>query len=124
MFLKLDNEEKVLIEEVSALSGIQKEVLRECWEFLLIHWAEQLAANPDKVTKLHIPFLGVVAVRFKDDEVLATGELQANVDAFVALTPQFRKLVGDIHDEGECLVTDLLRKKIETAILTSSSKGD
>lgn len=124
MYLKIDDDIKRLIDEVSALSGIQREAVREVFEFLVIRWVEQVAANPDGLARLQVPFLGTIAVKYKNDEVLPSGEVTTNVDAFFSLSDQFKKLVGDIHDEGDSVVTALLRKKIENALLTSSTKGD
>ena len=124
MYLKIDEDMKRLVDEVSTLSGIQREAVREVFEFLLVRWAEQVASNPNALAKLQVPFLGTIAVRYKSDEVLPSGEVSTNVDAFFSLSDQFKKLVGDIHDEGDSVVTNLLRKKIENAVLTSSAKGN
>lgn len=124
MYLKIDDDLKRLIDETSSLSGIQKDAIREVFEFLLIRWAEQVASNPNGLARLQIPFLGTIAVRYKGDTILESGEVETEVDAFFSLSDRFKKLVGDIHDEGESIVIDLLKKKIDNAILTSSSRSD
>ena len=124
MYLKIDEDQKQLIEEISALSGIQREVIREVFEFQLIRWAEKIAEHPDKLVKLKIPFLGEIAVKYDKDEILDTGEMTTQVTAFHNLDDSFKKLVGDIHDEGDSIVIDLLMKKIKSAVLTSSSKNN
>jgi hypothetical protein len=124
MYLKIDDEQKQLIEEISALSGIQREVIREVFEFQLVRWAEKIAENPDKLVRLKIPFLGELAVKYESDEILDTGEMTTNVTVFHSLDDSFKKLIGDIHDEGDNVVMDLLLKKIKNAVLTSSSKND
>lgn len=124
MYLKIDDTLKRQIDEISALSGIQRDAVREVFEFMLIRWSEQLAASPEKLVHLQIPFLGSIAVRYAGDKLLESGEVSTDVTAFFSLSDQFKKLVGDIHDEGDNIVTELLRKKIENAILTSSTKGD
>lgn len=124
MYLKIDDEQKQLIEEISALSGIQREVIKEVFEFQLVRWAEKIAENPDKLVRLKIPFMGEMVVKYEGDEILDTGEMSTNVTAFHNLDPSFKKLVGDIHDEGDNIVTDLLMKKIKNAVLTSSSKNN
>lgn len=123
MHLKLDEEQKILIDEISALSGIQKEVIREVFEFQLIRWAEKIAKNPDKLVKLNIPFLGSIAVKYDKDIILPSGEMTTEVTTFHVLDDQFKKLVGDIHDEGDSLVIDLLNKKLLAAVLSSSGRG-
>jgi hypothetical protein len=124
MYLKLDDEQKQLIEEISALSGIQRDVIREVFEFQLIRWAEKIAASPDKLVKLKIPFMGDIAVKYAGDEILDTGEMTTNVTVFHNLDDSFKKLIGDIHDEGDNIIIDLLMKKIKNAVLTSSSKNN
>lgn len=118
MFLKLSDEQKKFIDEVSALSGIQKEVLRECWEFTLVRWAEQIASSPAKLVTLEVPFLGKVGIRYQGDIVENSGAVSTEVESFIDLSSQFKKLVGDIEDEGDSVVTDLLKKKIEAALTT------
>ena len=118
MYLKITEKERIAIEELSALSGIQKDVIREVLEFLFIRWAEQIATNPEGMNNLHIPFLGTIGVRYTGDQIEESGALSTNVEAFVALDPVFKKLVGDTVDEGETVVKDLLKKKIDNALLT------
>ena len=124
MYLKIDDEQKQLIEEISALSGIQREVIKEVFEFQLVRWAEKIAENPDKLVKLKIPFMGEMLVKYESDEILETGEMTTNVLVFHSLDDSFKKLIGDIHDESDNVVTDLLMKKIKNAVLTSSSKNN
>jgi hypothetical protein len=111
------------IEEVSALSGIQKGLVQEIIEFMVVRWAEEIAKNPDKLAELYVPGLGSVSCKYEGDEELPNGELKTNVLQFVSLDDQFKKLIGDIHDEGESVVTNLLRRKIEQAILVNSGGG-
>lgn len=122
MYLNLSEEQKVLVDEISALSGIQKNVVREVWEFTLIRWAEQVAKSTAQGTRarLEVPFLGSVSVKYEADSVQDDGTVTTDVSAFLALAPLFQKMVGDIHDEGNHLVVDLLEKKIENATLTTS----
>jgi hypothetical protein len=120
MYFKLNTELKQLIDEISALSGIQKEVIREVWEFTFIRWAEQLTLG-EKLTVLEVPFLGKVGVKYEGDEILDNGLLDTKVGSFLDLSPTFRKLVGDIRDEKASVVNDLLKKKIENALLSIAS---
>lgn len=124
MYLKITEEQKQMIEEMSALSGIQREVIREVFEFQLVCWAEKIAKNPDKLVKLNIPFLGDIAVKYTGDEILETGEISTQVLVFNNLEDSFKKLIGDIHDEGDNIVVDLLKKKIKNSVMTSSGKNN
>jgi len=118
MFLKLNEEQKKMVDEISALSGIQKEIIREVWEYTLIRWAEQIASNPKKLTVLEIPFAGKLGVKYDGDVVESSGAVSTKVTALFDPSAQFKKLIGDIEDEGDSIVTDLLKKKIEAALLT------
>jgi hypothetical protein len=124
MFLKIDSDQKKFIDEVAALSGLQKDVIRECWEFSLIRWAEQIVKNPDSFSDLIIPFLGRIKIKYDKDVILPSGEMTTEVMSFHSISDSFKKMVGDLHDEGPSLITDLLKKKIENAILTSSTTKD
>lgn len=122
MYLNLTDEQKALIDEISALSGIQKNLVREVWEFTLVRWAEAIAGSPaGERTKIDVPFLGSVSVRYEGDHIEEDGAVTTDVSAFLALTPAFRKMVGDIHDEGTPIVVDLLEKKMEQAALTMTT---
>ena len=75
MFLKLDEETKHTLEEISALSGIQRDVIREVWEFTLIRWIEQITRDPVKLNRIQVPFLGTVGVRYVDDQLAEDGSI-------------------------------------------------
>lgn len=123
-YLKINEDLKQQIEEISAISGIQRDVLRETFEFMLIQWATKIAKDPDKMTMIDIPFLGKIGVRYKGDFENPDGTLGTDIDAFVAPSDGFKKLVGDLHDEGNNIIFELIKKKINAAILTSSSTED
>lgn len=125
MHLQLNDEQKQLLEEISNLAGFQRAVIREVWEFTLISWVEKLTTklveNEHGMTNIDVPFLGKVGIKYLGDEQTASGAVSTNVQAFITLDPNFRKLVGDIVDEKESIVTDLLIQKAENALLTISS---
>ena len=56
---------------------------------------------------------------YKNDYIKEDGSLGTEVNAFVSLSEDFKSAVGDIHDEGPCVVTRLLKKKIENSIASS-----
>lgn len=121
MFLNVTNEQKILIDEIAALSGIQKNVIREVWEFTLVRWAEKLSTAGGSRAVLDVPFLGTVSVKYEGDIVEADGSVTTEVSSFVALDPVFKKLVGDINDEGANIVASLLEKKIENSAITTTT---
>ena len=116
MFLKLDDDTRHTIEEISALSGIQQAVIREVWEFTLINWVEQITRDPMKLSNLQIPFLGTVGVRYVEDQLGMNGTIETTVDSYIALSTFFKKIVGEVYDGKANLITELLERKIDDAI--------
>lgn len=124
MFLKIDKDTKHLIEEISALSGIQRDVVREVWEFTFIRWLEQITNDPEKLQTLIIPFLGSVGVRYTGDTLNEDGSLETQADAFISLSSSFRGILGDVYDEKRNIIIDILQKKIDNAIATIIEEDD
>ena len=124
MFLKLDDETKHTLEEISALSGIQRDVIREVWEFTLMRWIEQLTRDPTKLNRLQIPFLGTVGVRYVNDQLSIDGSIDTNIDIFISASPFFKKLVGEVYDGKQNVLTEMLQKKIDNAISNVIESGD
>ena len=118
---KLDEDTKNTILEVSALSGISQNIVKEAYEYLLISWAVKLAENPDKYASLNIPYMGTVGVKFKEDRIDVNGNLVTEVDAFIDLADPFKKLVGDVYNEEQTEIIDMLKKKIKNAITVASA---
>jgi len=119
--LKVSEETKNVILEVSALSGISQNVVKEVFEYLLINWAIKIVDNPDKFANLDIPYLGSVSVKYSGDKVLPTGELYTELESYSDINDNFRSLVGTLHDEGRTELIPLLSKKIEQAIMVAST---
>ncbi len=119
--IKLDDEMVALLNEISAISGIQRAVIREVWEYMFVSWAEKLASREGKLTELKIPFLGKIAVQYKDDILNEDGTVSTDVVQFINVSDQFKKLIGDIHDEKFNVVDDILKKKIDSALLALTS---
>lgn len=124
MFLKQDEETRHTIEEISALSGIQRDVIREVWEFTFIRWVEQLTRDPTKLNHLQIPFLGTVGVRYVEDQLGMDGSIETTVDSFVGLSPFFKKIIGEIFDGKQNIITELLEIKIDNAISNITEGND
>ena len=117
----LNEDTKNQILEISALSGYAQNVVKEVLEYMLMSWAIKIADNPDKYASLTIPYLGNVMVKYVDDEVLPTGELSTITDSHVVLNDQFKKLIGDIHDEGMTELVPMMEKKIKNAVMIAAS---
>ena len=118
-YLNEDTKNQIL--EISALSGYAQNVVKEVLEYMLMSWAIKIADNPDKYASLTIPYLGNVMVKYVDDEVLPTGELSTITDSQVVLNDQFKKLIGDLHDEGMTELVPMMEKKIKNAVMIAAS---
>lgn len=116
MHLNLDSDTKQIVEEISALSGIQKNMVREVWEFTALRWIEEISKDPTKLKTLNIPFLGKIVVKYEGDEKREDGSLETKVTAFVSLNDTFKKTVGEIYDEQFTIFHDMLNEKIENAL--------
>jgi hypothetical protein len=116
VFLKLDDETRHTIEEISALSGIQRDVIREVWEFTFIRWIEQITRDPTKLNNLQVPFLGTVGVRYVEDQLGMDGTIETTVDSYVSLSNFFKKIIGEVYDGKANIITELLEIKIDNAI--------
>lgn len=118
-YLNEDTKNQIL--EISALSGYAQNVVKEVLEYMLMSWAIKIADNPNKYASLTIPYLGNVMVKYVDDEVLPTGELSTITDSHVVLNDQFKKLIGDLHDEGMTELVPMMEKKIKNAVMIAAS---
>ena len=118
-YLNEDTKNQIL--EISALSGYAQNVVKEVLEYMLMSWAIKIADNPDKYASLTIPYLGNVMVKYVDDEVLPTGELSTITDSQVVLNDQFKKLIGDLHEEGMTELVPMMEKKIKNAVMIAAS---
>lgn len=118
---KLDENTKNMIAEISALTGIAQNIVKEIYEYFLIDWAIKLAENPDDFADLVIPYLGTIRVKYAGDRETETGELLTDVDTEIELTSAFKKLVGDIYDEGRTEIVPYLQKKIKQAVAVAST---
>jgi hypothetical protein len=116
MFLKLDEDTRHTIEEISALSGIQRDVIKEVWEFTLLRWIEQITKDPTKLNHLQVPFLGSVGIRYVEDQLGEDGTIDTKVDSFVCLSSFFKKIIGEVYDGKQSIITELLEIKIDNAI--------
>lgn len=119
--LKVSEETKNVILEVSALSGISQNIVKEVFEYLLINWAIKVADHPDEFANLDIPYLGSISVKYKNDIVTPSGDLATEIESFSDVSDTFKTLIGTLHDEGRTELIPLLSKKIEQAIMVAST---
>ena len=84
-------------------------------------WAIKIGDSPDSFAELPIPYLGKILVKYEGDSITPEGELSTDVRVFVNLSDSFKKLVWDIHDEAQTVLTDLMQKKLEQVVMVSSA---
>ena len=65
-----------------------------------------------------------MSVKYVEDKVLPNGDISPEVDCFVDLAANFKKLVGDVYYEKDVCLVPMLQKKIEQAIMVASSSMD
>ncbi len=119
--LKLNEDTKAFVIEISALSGIPQNVVKEVLEYMLVDWAVKITDRPDEFVELSIPYIGNIGVKYEKDIITPEGDLSTEVSSYVNLSSSFRKLIGDLHDEARTELNDLLQRKIEQAVLVASS---
>ena len=122
--LKLDDDTKNVIMEISALSGIPQNIVKEVLEYLLVNWAVKIADKPDKYSQLVVPYMGTINVKYSGDKVMSNGDVSTEVECFADLNNNFRKLIGDIYYERDICLIPMFQKKIEQAIMVASSSID
>lgn len=121
-FLKLDDECKNIMQEISALSGYSQGIIKEVLEYFLIDWALKIVDKPDDFAELPIPFIGKIKVKYTGDKKESDDTISTNVDAEILLNDSFKKLIGDLHDEGRTEIDKALQRKIDTAVLIASTE--
>lgn len=119
--LKFSEDTRTFVTEISALSGIPQNIIKEVLEFMVMDWAIKIGDSPDSFAELSIPYLGKILVKYEGDSITPEGELSTDVRVFVNLSDSFKKLVGDIHDEAQTVLTDLMQKKLEQVVMVSSA---
>ena len=114
---KTNEETELFINEVSALTGYGRNVVKEVLEFLLMNWAIKIVDNPDKDANLTIPYLGNLAVKYESDEEMPNGTLSTNIKAEFTPASSFKQLVGVLHDEGHTEIETLMKKKCNQTVM-------
>ena len=119
--IKFDEDTKNMVAEISALSGYAQNVVKEVLEYMAYSWAIKISEHPETFTSISIPYFGQMLVRFKEDKITQTGEIETEIDAFASPNRFFKKLIGDLHDEGYTELVPMIQRKIEQAISIASS---
>lgn len=119
--LKLNEDTKAFIMEISALSGIPQNVVKEVLEYMIIDWSIKISDHPEEFVDLTVPYIGNIGVKYEGDSVTPEGDLETLVSSYVNLSSPFKKLIGDLHDEARTELVDMLQRKIDQAVLVASA---
>lgn len=119
--MRLDEDTKNMVLEISALTGYAQNVVREILEYMAYSWAIKISEHPSTYTSLSIPYFGNLLVRYKGDKLTPSGEVETEIDAYASPNNFFKKLIGDIQDEGYTELVPIMQKKIEQAVAIASS---
>jgi hypothetical protein len=114
----VDENTKQLIKEVSTLFGIKAEVVKEIFEYITFVWILNITENPDEFTKLTIPFLGNIDIKFKKDFIGTDGSLMTEVESNLTINDTFKTMISDLHDSSLHSITDYLKENYINKLVT------
>ena len=120
-FLRIDEECKNIIQEISALSGYSQIIIKEILEYFLIDWSLKIVDNPDNYAELLIPFIGKLFIKYDGDKKVNPEEITTKVSSHIEINESFKKLIGDLHDEGRTEIDRALQRKIDNAVMIAST---
>lgn len=120
-FLRIDEECKNIIQEISALSGYSQIIIKEILEYFLIDWSLKIVDNPDNYAELLIPFIGKLFIKYDGDKKVNPEEITTKVSSYIEINESFKKLIGDLHDEGRTEIDRALQRKIDNAVMIAST---
>jgi hypothetical protein len=116
-------DDKHLIEEISAMTGINKSVIQEVFEFQLINLVEKFSRDPDKAMTVKLPLIGDLYIKHQDDDQLADGTIKTNFNSFISLNHVLKSTLAKIIDtppsETTTVLDDLIQDKIDNTIFSS-----
>ena len=114
---KVNEDTELFINEVSAITGYGRNVVKEVLEFFLLDLAIKIVDHPDEDANLTLPYLGTLAVKYDSDEELPNGTLSTNIKADFTPANTFRQLVGILHDEGHSEIENMIKKKCSQTVM-------
>jgi hypothetical protein len=117
--LRLDEFEKGILEEIATLSGHSFATVRDILESAFLRQLEYVM-NGEPVA---VPYLGTIKVIYKGDNYVS-GTRVADVECHFETSELFKRLVGDIQDGESDLISQLLQKKIKSALQEILDKAD
>lgn len=110
-YLKINEYEMSLINEISAMSSFKPLTVRYVLESTFLRQLETLLAGED----IKIPFLGELHIEYNGENYVSGAQV---ADVVCTLKPSdlFLKLIGEIHDGDSDIIWQISEKKIRSAI--------
>jgi hypothetical protein len=116
-------EDKHSIEEVSALTGINKSVIQEVYEFTFINIVEKFSRDPEKAMTIRLPLIGDLYIKYSDDEEQSDGSVKTNFNTFISLSQNLKstlsRIIDDLPSDISTVIDELIQEKIDSTIFSS-----
>jgi hypothetical protein len=112
-----------MIEEISAMTGINKSAVKEVLEFQLISVIEKFSRDPSKATTVRIPLIGDLYIKYADDDEQADGSVKTNFNTFISLSQEMKTTLAKIIDnsplETSTILDDIIQEKIDSTVFST-----
>lgn len=116
-------EDKHLIEEISALTGLTKSVIQEVFEFQFINIVAKFSQDPEKAMTIKLPLVGELYVKYQDDAEQADGTIKTNFNSFISLSQTMKSTLAKIIDNAPAdtstVIDELIQDKINNTVFSS-----
>lgn len=119
---ELDDETKEFIQKTATLFGVDSNLIKEVYEYMLFTWLLKIANSDTKVNTITIPYLGHIGLRYGDESLSNSSEnnksIEPEIDSFVVLNDEFKKMLYEVHTNkntalSEFIQTNLINKLID-----------
>lgn len=110
-YLKINDYETSLINEISAISTFKPPTVRSILESAFLRQLESLLSGED----INIPYIGTLHVDYNGDDYVS-GAKVANITFTVNASDLFKRLAGEIHDGESDIIWQLHEKRISSAL--------
>lgn len=119
--IELDNDTKDLISKTSALLGVDENIVKEVYQYMLFSWFLKLSENNNRVNTITIPYLGHIGIRFNDEDIMTSSDsgvdILPEVDTFIVLNDNFKKLLGEVRSNKNDMIANLIKSNIRLKLL-------
>lgn len=125
---ELDEDTKDLIQKTSTLLGVDASIIKEVYQYMLFSWFLKLAENNNRVNTISIPYLGHLGLRFNDEDIMTSSDsgidVIPEVDAFIVLNDSFKKMLGEVRNNKNDMIANLIKTNIRSKIIEDIKTKD